>query len=336
MSLHTVKKHIKDGGHQKTLKIAGVIFVVLVVVFLGKMFFHGGVGYGEGHMSYGKGGAMGMEMMAESADMAFSGKASLVRVSSPGGGIVPPYQPELLGESPEDRQIIKNGSLSLVVRQTESAMASVKDVAKRFEGFVDSVYIYETNNNKKTGSITLRVPSTDFEAVMSAIKALAFKVESENVNARDVTQQVVDLDIRLENMKAEEEQYREILKDAESIEDILNVTQRLNSARQRIESLQGQRDYFSRQVSMSTINVSMVSEADVKVFGVVWSPILVIKEAVRDGLQKIVNFVDEIIYFTFALPALLLWIGATLLLLWIAWKLIAGIIRKAFKHKKKK
>ncbi len=258
----------------------------------------------------------------------FQVKASRGGFASESIGSLPPVQPSLLGGVSDDRQIIQNGSLSLVVKRAESAIQGVRDVAKRFAGFVDNANIYETGEDKKAGNITIRVPAEDFDGAMSAIKALAIKVESENVNARDVTQQVVDLDIRLKNMKAEEEQYRTILKKAEKIEDILNVTQRINNVRQRIESLQGQKDYLSRQVDMSTISVSVISEADVKVLGVVWSPFAVIKEAIRDGLQSVVNYVDSIIFILFGLPAFALWIGTVVFVFWLGWKVIIWMKRK--------
>ena len=141
---------------------------------------------------------------------------------------------------------------------------------------------------------------------MAEIKTLAIKVSSEDTSARDVTEEFVDVEAQLKNLKSAEDQYRAILNKAYTVEDILAVQRELTNIRGQIDSMQGRLNYLSRQIDMSTISVSLVSEADVQVFGVVWSPIQQIKEGVRDMLQSIVNFIDTVIAFIFFLPAIIL------------------------------
>ena len=309
--------------------VAVAVVTGAIVLVLPALFMLGG--YLLGYMPYGSQGFKDDGVFFErgiAGDMQVKSPFALRGTTPEGLSVLPPVPPPFLGGILDDRQIIQNGSLSLVVKRAEDAIQGVREIATRLTGFVDNANIYETGEDKKAGTITIRVPSKDFNEAMTAIKSLAIKVERESVSARDVTQQVVDLDIRLKNMKAEEEQYRTILKSAEKIEDILNVTQRINNVRQRIESLQGQKDYLSRQVGMSTITVSVVSEADVKVLGVVWSPFAVVKEAVRDGLQSIVNYVDSLIFILFSLPAFALWIATVVFVFWFGWKVIVCIKRK--------
>ena len=60
--------------------------------------------------------------------------------------------------SPEDRLIIKNGSMSLLVDDVEIAVGQIKQFAIEKGGFVVSSEI-DTSYNEPSGSITIRIPS---------------------------------------------------------------------------------------------------------------------------------------------------------------------------------
>jgi hypothetical protein len=222
----------------------------------------------------------------------------------------------------EDRKVVRTGVLSLVVDKAEEAARQVQNIAKGAGGFVENLQIYELSEGRKSGSVTVRVPADLFREVMDNIKGLAVNVESETVNAQDVTEQYVDMEARLKNMRAEEGQYQEIMKRAEKVEDILNVAQRLSDVRGRIERLEARLKLLKEEVEMSTITVSLMAEGDIEIFGVHWRPLVVVKQSFRDMLESLTEYVDEMIRFVFKLPALLLWIVTLGIGIGIAWKII--------------
>lgn len=138
-----------------------------------------------------------------------------------------------------DRKVVKTGSLSMFVEKAEETAPKIKVLAEDMGGFVVNSQIYETSLDSKSANVTIKVPADKFDETMEALKELAVEVERENESARDVTEEFVDLEARLSNLEAQEEQYLEILKRAYTIEDILSVTNRLNSVRQQIEQLEG-------------------------------------------------------------------------------------------------
>ncbi|MEX1087431.1 MAG: DUF4349 domain-containing protein [Candidatus Paceibacterota bacterium] len=208
----------------------------------------------------------------------------------------------------EERKIIQTADLSLIVGSTEDAIDQISGIATQADGFVSSVDVFETSDNKKHGQITLRIPSSAFDQSVVLIKDLAVTVEREQINAQDVTEEFVDLEARLRNLEATEEQYVALLEQATDVEDVLAIQRELSNVRQDIERLEGRIQYLSRQTDMSTIRVSLVSEADVEIFGVTWSPVNEIKEGLRTLLSELVSFVNFLIALIFFLPVLLLWI----------------------------
>jgi len=233
-----------------------------------------------------------------------------------------------------DKQIIKTANLSLVVKEVEIAVADIKGIVESLDGSVDNQNIYESSNNQKYGNIVVRVPSDNFEPAIQTIKETAQKVTSENINSTDVTEEYTDLSAQLKNLKSVEAQYVEVLQKAETIEDILKVRNVLDSTRSEIERLQGRMQYLERQVSMSTISINLVSEKDVEVLGIVWSPITKIKQAAFGALESLVVFVYTIISVVFFIPILILWTGLFVVAVLFFWKL--GFWLKRFFEKKKK
>jgi len=233
-----------------------------------------------------------------------------------------------------ERKVIKNGYLSLLVEKAEETAENIKEKAEQAGGFVEAVQIYEVEEGVKSGSITIRVPASRFNETMSAIKDLAIKVEKEQEDARDITEQLIDLEARLKNRKAEEEQYLEIMEKAETVEDILKVSSRLSTVRGNIERLEGQIKYLSEQVDMSSIRIYLTSEAEVEVFGIRWHPLLVIKKSLKGLINGLTTYVDSVIAFFFALPVIALWVGTVVAVVFFGFKLACFVWQKLFKKKK--
>ncbi len=231
-----------------------------------------------------------------------------------------------------DRKIVQSVSLSIVVNKAREAVDQIKSVAKKWNGFVEYANIYETGDNRTAGSITIRVPSKNLDDALREVKATAIKITHENVNAQDVTKQFVDLEARLRNFKAQEEQYLLVLKRAEKISDILSVTQSLSSVRENIERLQAEMNYLLAQIDMASISVELTAEADVKIFGVVWNPMQEIKLALNNLIESLVQFINGLISFIFFIPILILWLLIIALGGWVIWKVARRLKNHLMTH----
>ena len=203
--------------------------------------------------------------------------------SEPGGKIFPSVQAEE-GQLTK-RKIIRNGALSLLVKKAEEVVQNIQALANNLGGFISESRVYETSGGSKSGTITIRIPADRFEEAMTEIKKMAIKVENETTSAQDVTEKFVDFEAQLKSAQAQEAQYLEILKRAVTVEEVLKVQQKLGETRNTIEKIQGQIQFLSRQVEMSTISVSLTSEADITVFGIRWRPLFVLKQSFRNMLK---------------------------------------------------
>ena len=225
-----------------------------------------------------------------------------------------------------ERKITKTATLNLLVDRAEIAAEVISNIAKLYGGFVTQSQIYE-RDGAKTGSITIQVRAASFDRALAEIKTVAREVESEVIHASDVTEQYVDLETRLLNLKAQEKQYLAILKTAKTVEDTLNVTQYLNQARSEIDQIEGQLQYLSNQVDMAYIEATLIAESEVKVFGIRWKPLTIVKQSLRAMLEGVAGYINTIIALFFYLPVLILW-GATFFgVIFIGGKIITKLKR---------
>lgn len=290
------------------------IFLLLIIFIIGNLIFSfmGGGSYSLNNIkgdSFNGRMAMTESISSPQSMKMMRGDMDIMPISDDG---VTEYDDEV------ERKIIKNGNLSLVVKSIEVAKNEIQKITKKFDGFVQSSNFREnenyeyyngerrSKNSTKSGYFELKIPSKNFELAFNEYKKTALKINNESVSGRDVTEEFLDLESQIKNKQAEVDQYRNILKRAEKVEDILKVTKYLNSAQLELDRKQGRLNYLSNQVELSSIRIDIVSEKDVEVFGIVWSPLTELKQGFSNMLGDLRDFADMLIAFFFKLPWLIL------------------------------
>lgn len=157
------------------------------------------------------------------------------------------------------RMIIKNAELELLVKDTDVALDGVTITASEYGGYIVSSHTWY-EDGFKFATVRLGVPVTEFENVLRRLRGLALKVTSEVASGEDVTDQYVDLQSRLTNLKATQDRIREFLDRAQTVEEALKVNKQLSEVEAQIEEIQGQLNYMKDRAAFSTINVQLNPE----------------------------------------------------------------------------
>ncbi len=191
------------------------------------------------------------------------------------------YAPEALTITEEERMIVRTGEMSLVVEEVTQACDDIAQLAASYDGYVVSSYI-SGEEEEMRGWISFRVPDEKFDPALAELRDLAVRVESERTYSEDVTEEYTDLQSRLRNAEATEQQYLALLEKAEDIEDILSIYDYLSRVRQEIEQIKGRMLYLERTTSTSLISVSLEPEVAAKpLVRVGWNALEVLKAAAR-------------------------------------------------------
>jgi hypothetical protein len=159
-----------------------------------------------------------------------------------------------------ERKIIRHADLNLEADAPEEAMTKINAIAQSKGGFV--VESQQSSSDVKTTTrdvvtMTVRVPSARFNEALDEIRKTASRVIVENVKGEDVTEEFIDIEARLKTERALEQQFLEIMKQAKSVADALNVQRQLAQVRGEIEKIEGRKRFLENQSSLSTVKIRL-------------------------------------------------------------------------------
>ncbi|MDQ4149515.1 MAG: DUF4349 domain-containing protein [Actinomycetota bacterium] len=165
-----------------------------------------------------------------------------------------PELPPLPNVPPAPNRIIKNASVEVEISKGSfrRQFARASAVAEQFGGFVSNSSVTESEGNLSAGTLTIRVPSNQFQAALERFKSLG-KVTNEQQSGQDVTKEFVDLESRLRQARAQEAFYLRLIDQARTISDMIQIQSQLAAVQLRIEEIEGQLQFLRDQTSFSTI-----------------------------------------------------------------------------------
>ena len=159
----------------------------------------------------------------------------------------------------QERAIIRTGTVRLEVENATTSRETLQTRARELGGYTAGSELTRHRRNNATwkeGYLVVRVPSENFSAMQDGASAQGV-VRSENTETEDVTDQLVDLNARLENLRAERDQLRRIYNRSNSTEDILAVQERLSDVQGEIERLEAQKRSLEDRVAYSTLRIEL-------------------------------------------------------------------------------
>lgn len=204
----------------------------------------------------------------------------------------------------DSAKIIYRADLSLESKDYEAARAALDEALTEAGGYLESSSEAAGSEDGRRLSMTLRVPQENYTSFLDTAAA-AGKLLNRSEQAEDVTASYMDVEARLENLKAQRARLQQMQAQAETLSDLLQIESSLSDVQYQIESWQSQLDWYARQVACCTVTISLhevqeytaapegFGERIAHAFGQGWS-------AFADGLQSLA------VWLVFAWPVVLL------------------------------
>lgn len=228
---------------------------------------------------------------------------------------------QALAQAGIERKIIRDVSLTLRVKDVAAAAEQIAAIATAGGGYVASTDLYQTSDKQLQGTITIRVDVDQLDEALKQIKALGIEVLGEQSDARDVTEEYVDLQARLENLERTEKELQalltEIRQNTRKAEDVLAVYRELTQIRGEIEQVQGRLNYLDNLASLATITITLYPPEAI-VQNPTWSPRGSAERAISTLISGLQTIVDVAIFLIIAVvPLLVIVLLPLLLLIWL-------------------
>lgn len=205
--------------------------------------------------------------------------------------VSPPPNKEMdVNPSLVDKKIIKDGRMGLKVQELIPAKAFVDSLVNHFDAYYGKENFHKSRF-EISYSLVVRIPFANFDSFISHLESRIGEVQYKTIDARDVTAEFIDLETRLANKESYLLRYKELLKKAHTVKDILTIEQEIRKIEEEIESKRGQLKYLGNQVKFSTLQLDLNQEKDY-----VYVPkkadrfIERLKESLSGGWQGFVGF----------------------------------------------
>lgn len=154
------------------------------------------------------------------------------------------------------KKIIKDGRLGMDVRNLSASKTNIDTIVRNLGGYYDNESL--SNNDYATAyNLKIRIPSDKFEILIEKIESGEGEVSYKEIDARDVTEEFIDLETRLGNKQKYLTRYQELLRNAKNIKEILDIEEKIRVLEEEIESTTGRLKYLNDQVNYSTLELNI-------------------------------------------------------------------------------
>lgn len=215
-----------------------------------------------------------------------------------------------LSDIPETgRKLIRTFDLDVETLEFDSFIASVKAEIKNLGGYIESSSTSGNSYNyssSRYANFVCRVPSDKLDSFINTVGGLG-NVTYSYENTDDVTLKYVDTEARIKSLKTEYDQLLELLAEAENIDTIILLQQRLTEVRYQLESYESQLRTYDNLVDYSTVNLNVneVKRITAQEQETVWERI---RSDFSDNIYDIwVGAEDFFVWFVANIPYFIIW-----------------------------
>ena len=166
---------------------------------------------------------------------------------------------------PEGRKWIITMDMNVETDDLDRLMADLEQKISALNGYVEDQNIHNGSNyasrRYRSANLTVRIPDEHVDQFTSDVSGMA-NVVSQNLRREDITLQYVATSSRVTALETEEARLLELLAEAETMADLLEIEARLTDVRYELENFASQLRLYDNQVDYATIylNISEVQE----------------------------------------------------------------------------
>lgn len=156
----------------------------------------------------------------------------------------------------QDRKLVLTADVRLEADDPEAVAANARSITIGMGGFVAGEQTTRSARNVTTSSLTLKVPPAQFDKALDQLSALG-TVIGRNRTATDITEQVVDVESRIETQRRSVERVRELLAKATSLSEIVSIEAEVTRREADLESLMKRQQTLTAQSDLATIALAV-------------------------------------------------------------------------------
>ncbi|MFE9393863.1 DUF4349 domain-containing protein [Streptomyces flavidovirens] len=200
-----------------------------------------------------KGGGQGERAAGSGADTDAGTGAGAQKPADQAGAKKPPLA---------KTHVIRTATLSVEVESATKALATARAAAENAGGIVGNETTERIDDSHVYSRIVLRVPQEEYDAVLKELTGTG-KLLNRKADAKDVTDQVVDVESRVKSQRTSVARVRDMMDRATDLSDVVMLEGELNTRQTELEALLAQQASLKDRTTMATITLEL-SEPEAK------------------------------------------------------------------------
>ncbi|KYF86707.1 hypothetical protein BE17_40415, partial [Sorangium cellulosum] len=142
--------------------------------------------------------------------------------------------------------LIYTAQVAMAVFEVGASLGKVEALARELGGFLA---------RRDDRTITIRVPAARFDDALKRLEGLGDMLQR-NVVAEDVTEEFLDLGVRIRNARAVRDRLEKLLEKAAKVEESIQLERELARVAGELERLEGRLKFLRDRVAFSTLTIS--------------------------------------------------------------------------------
>lgn len=160
---------------------------------------------------------------------------------------------------PENRKWVITMSLTAETENLTDAMGLLAEKIQASDGYVESQSISGTAVNSgrsPSAYITVRVPAEQLDSFVEDVSGMTNVVSSSRY-VEDITLSYTDTEGRVKALKTEEARLLELMEQAQTMSDLLEIEERLTEVRYQLENYTSTLRLYDNQVDYATLDLTL-------------------------------------------------------------------------------
>ena len=233
---------------------------------------------------------------------------------------------------PENRKWIVTVNLTAETDDLDALRSALDEKIAALNGYVEDQSVnngsaYQSSRRYRSANLTIRIPADSIDSFLQDVGGLA-NIVRQNKSIEDVTLNYVATESRLKALETEEARLLELLSQAETMSDLLEIEARLSEVRSELENYASQKRLYDNQIDYATVYLSI---EEVQEYTPVEEPTLWerISKGFRDNLEGVgEDLLDVLVWFIVSIPYLVVFA--------IVITIVVFILRRVRRRRKEK
>lgn len=205
-----------------------------------------------------------------------------------------------------ERKLIKTVDMSVETEQFKELTETLNDRVSALGGYVEK-YSIEGEEGYRYSNMVIRVPQNQLDTFLEVVEGQS-NITYKQERIEDVTLDYVDLESHKKMYQKEQERLLELLEQAETIEEIIQLEERLTEVRYQLESMESKLRVYDNKINYSTVylDISEVERYTPQEQNTVWEQI---KTGFSENLYRVGKGIKNFaVGFVIRIPIIVVWL----------------------------